>query len=447
MSSRGVTDQVLSWLLPFGDTDVPSVPRTDHGCPVLGWAASGGMALTGHRDLAPLASPAPAYAALAAAGDLIAALTGRLGVPVRLDPGAVLAGRAALQGLTRQGPISVGGATRLLRCDDGWCAVSLARADDVELVPAILSRADVGDAWAELASMAESSAASEIAEHIQQFGVPAAVLPPEPPRVAAPWRVSPVAPTTAGLRLDGAMVVDLSSLWAGPLCAQILGHAGARIVKVESTRRPDGARSGNGVFYDWLHAGHESVAVDFTTSDGRALLGELIDAADIVIEASRPRALRQLGLAPEQLRHRAGKVWVSLTGYGRDMPTLAAFGDDAAVAGGLVGWHEGEPVFCADAVADPLTGVSAALAVAGSVASGGGHLLDLSMRDVAAAFACAQVPWHGHHPVDGSPGIGWAVRCPHHDRAWPVLPPRAPELTGHAAPIGADNEHVLAALR
>ena len=64
-----------------------------------------------------------------------------------------------------------------------------------------------------------------------------------------------------------------------------------------------------------------------------------------------------------------------------------AFGDDAAVAGGLVGWTEAEPVFCADAIADPLTCVCGALAVARSLAEGGGHLIDLSMRAVAAPFA------------------------------------------------------------
>ena len=47
------------------------------------------------------------------------------------------------------------------------------------------------------------------------------------------------------------------------------------------------------------------------------------------------------------------------------------------------------PVFCADAIADPLAGVCGALAVARSVAAGGGELIDLSMRDVAAAFAAA----------------------------------------------------------
>ena len=64
------------------------------------------------------------------------------------------------------------------------------------------------------------------------------------------------------------LVVDLSSLWAGPLCAQLLGQAGARVVKVESTTRPDGARQGPAGFYDLLHAGQRSVALDLTSPPG-----------------------------------------------------------------------------------------------------------------------------------------------------------------------------------
>ncbi|WUO25361.1 CoA transferase [Streptomyces sp. NBC_00287] len=207
--------------------------------------------------------------------------------------------------------------------------------------------------------------------------------------------------------------------------------------------RPDGARAGNRRFYDWLHAGHESVAVDFTTSEGRGALADLIRAADVIIEASRPRALAQLGLAPERLDHRAGKVWVSITGYGRTHPDRVAFGDDAAVAGGLVGRSaDGEPVFCADAVADPLTGVVAALGAMGALACGGGRLIDVSMRDVAAAFAAVPPAGHGPHPVRAA-AAGAVVECPALGRTQVVLAPPAPAPDGTAATMGADTVRIL----
>ncbi len=86
---------------------------------------------------------------------------------------------------------------------------------------------------------------------------------------------------------------------------------------MESAARPDGARCGNREFFDWLHAGHRSVAVDFRTGEGRAALAALLEVADVVIEASRPRALAALGLAPDMIPPPAGQVWLSITGYGR----------------------------------------------------------------------------------------------------------------------------------
>jgi crotonobetainyl-CoA:carnitine CoA-transferase CaiB-like acyl-CoA transferase len=255
-----------------------------------------------------------------------------------------------------------------------------------------------------------------------------------------------IAEPLAGAGLAGAVVADLSSMWAGPLCARLLGLAGAEVIKVESPARPDGARSGNREFFDWLHAGHRSVVVDFGTRAGRAVLASLLKVADVVIESSRPRALAAAGVAPDMIPHPPGQVWLSVTGYGRSLPGRVAFGDDAAVAGGLVGWAAGEPavpVFCADAVADPLSGACGALAVARSRAAGGGELIDLSMRDVAAAFAAAAP---GHDPHDILPS--GRVACPRSHREQAVLPPRRPSPHGgparHAAELGADTGAVLA---
>ncbi|WP_053753700.1 CoA transferase [Streptomyces sp. MMG1533] len=427
-------ETVRRWLRALGDLAPPPIAP---GCPFLDWAASGGMALTGEADGPPDLSPAPMLSLIGAVRSALS----RLGADI--GPGLLLGGRAGAMNLTRRGRTSAGGASRLLPAADGWLAVTLSRPDDVDLVPAMLGRADVSDHWQDLATAVRAAPAREFAARIRMLGVPAAALPTAPSPVSAPWKVTSIA---APHRTDRPLVVDLSSLWAGPLCAHLLGRAGARVVKVESTRRPDGARSGNRRFYDWLHAGHESVAVDFTSAAGRAALARLVDAADVVIEASRPRALAQLGLAPEHLDHRPGKVWVGITGYGRGRPDRVAFGDDAAVAGGLVGRHEGRPVFCADAIADPLTGLVAALGALGSLAGGGGRLIDVSMRDVAAAFAGAGPGCPGPHPIRTDAAGPVVVECGRTGRSQPVLPPRAPVPGGTAAPPGRDTGPLLAEL-
>jgi hypothetical protein len=430
-------------------------------CPVLGWAASGGMALTGEADGLPTASPAPAFGLLSTAVGELAAVTRAVGVEVRADPGELVAGRAALAGFRRRGRVSAGGSARLLRAADGWCAVNLSRDDDVVAVPAIVGALGLDgaeDAWGALEAAALGTRAEALAAAAQLLGVPAAALPSVVSGAGEsgawpPERVGRIAAPSAGGRLAGAVVVDLSSMWAGPLCARLLGLAGADVIKVETPGRPDGARAGERRFFDWLHGGHRSVVLDFRSESGRRALGALIAAADVVIEASRPRALAQLGLAPEMIPHREGQVWLSITGYGRGDPAvseLVAFGDDAAVAGGLVGWTGAGPVFCADAIADPLTGLCGALAVARSVARGGGELIDLSMREVATVFAAAAVD-HGPHSVrpagaGGADGADAIVTCAALGREQAVLPPRSPVVAGDAAEIGADTGAVLAAL-
>jgi hypothetical protein len=444
-------------------------------CPVLGWAASGGMALTGYADGAPAASPAPAFGLLASLAGELAAVTRATGVEVRADPGELVAGRAALAGFRRRGQVSAGGSARLLRAADGWCAVNLSRDDDVAAVPAIIGALGVSGrgadgVWGELEAAALGTRAEVLAETAQLLGVPAGALPsaarpaagvsgPGPGGGWWPGRSGRIASPSAGTRLAGAVVVDLSSMWAGPLCARLLGLAGADVIKVEAASRPDGARAGERRFFDWLHAGHRSVVLDFRAASGRRALAALLATADVVIEASRPRALAQLGLAPEMLPHRDGQVWLSITGYGRGDGAMAqrvAFGDDAAVAGGLVGWvgggsagrgwGVGEPVFCADAIADPLTGVCGALAVARSVAAGGGQLIDLAMRDVAAGFAAAPAVDHGPHSVAlvGAGGGDAVVTCAALGLEQAVRPPRPPVVSGAAAEIGADTADVLA---
>ena len=99
------------------------------------WAASGLLALTGWPDRPPLSGPAVVADRLAALAQVIEVLTdGRVAV----DGPALAAERAAVRGLTRGGRTSPGGACRLVPTADGWLAVNLPRASDLDLLPAWL---------------------------------------------------------------------------------------------------------------------------------------------------------------------------------------------------------------------------------------------------------------------------------------------------------------------
>jgi crotonobetainyl-CoA:carnitine CoA-transferase CaiB-like acyl-CoA transferase len=424
----------------------PEPPGAD---PVADWARSGVVALTGRADGPPLVPPGRAASVAGELAAEFAALTG-----VRINGPRLLSERAAFTGHRRRGAVSAGGACRLLPTADGWAAVSCARPDDPALLGALISQ-DVGDdPWPALIRWLTEHTGAELAERAALLGVAAAPvsrLDAVPAPAAAPTSVPAVVPPVpaAPRPLAGALVADFSALWAGPLCAHLLGLAGARVVKVETPWRPDGARRGDAGFYDLLHAGHRSVVLDPQTSAGRDAMAALADAADIVIEASRPRALARFGLDADAAAAR-GTTWVSITAYGRAADRVG-FGDDVAAGSGLVAMDgDGQPLFCGDAIADPLTGLTAAVQAARAHAARAhaarahaartGALLDIAMSGVVAATL------EGDHmtrsPAARRDTDGWVV-----DTAAgpvPVAAPRRRRVPGKAPDPG---EHTAGVLR
>jgi hypothetical protein len=375
------------------------------------WAASGLACLTGPSDGQPDFSRAAALVeARRVTGDIAGLLR------VELDAATMLAGRAAIMNFNRRGRISAGGATRLLGTADGWCALALPRADDIAALPALMEvDAVTGDAWTVLSRWAATCSTEIVVTRAQLLDIAAAALGEA---VAAPPVVRRCGGSTEPRQADGLLVADLSSLWAGPLCAQLLARAGAVVVKVESPSRPDGTRRGEPAFFDWMNSGKLSYAVDFD-SDSDALC-RLLAAADIVIEGSRPAALRRRRLSAENLPGKPGRIWLRISGY-RDQSHRPAFGDDAAVAGGLVGVAADGPVFCGDAIADPLSGLEGVRAVGESLRRGGGEVIDVSMAQVAARYAA----------LPQSSGCAASADRP---QPPPVVPP--------ASALGADNAAV-----
>jgi hypothetical protein len=378
------------------------------------WATSGLAALTGRPDGPPDGSRA---AVLARAREVAVQLNASCGVVV--DTAELLTGRAAMLGLTRRGRISAGGATRLIKARDGWCALTLSRAADIAAVPALLEADDAAEYWPAIERWAPDRDAADIAERARLLGLPVGEL--------GETRSAPPVVTMLGERAEhrgyaGLLVADLSSMWAGPLCGQLLARAGATVVKVESHARPDGTRSGDRRFFDWMNSGKMCYAADFDEPDE---LRELLANADVVIESSRPAALVRRGLGPADVPARGGRVWLRVTGHGGqgESADWAGFGDDAAVSGGLVG---AGPVFCGDAIADPLTGLQAAVEVAESLRRGGGELVEISLAAVAASYA--ELPTTGVELDEAAP---------------PAVPRDAPR----AGDLGADNGRVADLIR
>lgn len=374
------------------------------------WGSSGLAYLTGLPDGPPDFSRANV---LTHAQRVAAAVAERLGITV--DAAGLLAGRAALLGLSRGGRVSAGGATRLLAAADGWCAITLSRPDDAAAVPALVHADEVaGDPWPTVGRWAATRSVAAVIERAGLLDIPAAGLGEA---AATAPRIRPRGVRGPARGVTGLLVADLSSMWAGPLCGQLLARAGATVVKVESPGRPDGTRAGNRAFFDWMNGEKLSYCLDFDRHTDE--LRELLAVADVVIEGSRPAALARRRLGPEHVEPGQGRIWLRIKGF---TDSRSAFGDDAAVGGGLVGAAHDGPVFCGDAIADPLTGLEATRVLAESLGRGGGELIEVSMAGVAAGYAAL--------PTQASV------------LNRPAPPPPVPPPSRPAAPLGADNEAV-----
>jgi crotonobetainyl-CoA:carnitine CoA-transferase CaiB-like acyl-CoA transferase len=404
------------------------------------WATSGMMSLAGRADGPTLDPPEALIVGARAFADEISIRSSRMGRRVLVDPLSVMAERAALTGLRQRGAVSCGGTTRLMRCDDGWIAASMSRPTDWDLVAALLefaSPVQFGD-WAALEAGVADLSGGDLRSRSELLGIPLAVLGerrasaegcPGSPGMVPGIRFRRIRSTSGASDCQELVVADLSALWAGPLVGRLLRLSGANVVKIESMSRVDGARQGSPAFYELLNGSKASVALDFGTEDGRRQLRQIVSQADVVITASRPRALEQLGLDAESLiLNERTKVWLMISGYGHaeNSRNRVAFGDDAAVAGGLVVWDELGPCFCGDAIADPLTGLAASAAVFSALESDGEWIIEASMADIAGGLTGPALSVDGLQPA-------------------PPFTSRSPSKPS-ASTLGADTARVLAEL-
>lgn len=317
----------------------------------------------------------------------LAQRSAELGTRVEIDAAALL-DRSADGVRATPGIASANGSCRLVATLDGWIAINLARESDRSALPAWIGPHDESAAWAAIEVAAAGRASEEMVREARLLGLPVANVG-EVHAPSADARL--VMRGTPNLRRRTLDVVDLTSMWAGPLCGDFLAQMGARVTKIESRARPDGVRLGSPALHARLNARKLQVVIDFAAKPRLAWLRDRILTADIILTSARPRAFAQLGITPELMfAANPGLIWVAVSGYGwtGDNADRTAFGDDAAAAGGLVDWTpEGEPRFHGDAIADPLTGVAAVVGALRALEQGGGILVDAALAMVAAGVA------------------------------------------------------------
>jgi crotonobetainyl-CoA:carnitine CoA-transferase CaiB-like acyl-CoA transferase len=200
----------------------------------------------------------------------------------------------------------------------------------------------------------------------------------------------------SALPLADIRVLDISTLFAGPYAAQLLGDFGADIVKVE---HPSGdplrgyGHSHQGVPLAWkvVNRNKKGVVLDLQdNTDQERFLG-LAAQADVVIENFRPGTLERWGLGPDVLHERNPRLVITrVTGFGQDGPYArrAGFGSLAEAMSGLAamsGEPEGPPQLPAFPMADAFAGVQAAYATLIAVHArdliGEGQVVDISITE------------------------------------------------------------------
>jgi formyl-CoA transferase len=128
------------------------------------------------------------------------------------------------------------------------------------------------------------------------------------------------------LPLAGLLVVSLEQAVAAPMCSCRLADAGARVIKIE---RPEGdfARGyddlvhGESAYFVWLNRGKESLVLDLTKPEDKALLEAMCAKADVFIQNLKPGAVARLGFALPRLRRDHPRlITCSVSGYGETGP-------------------------------------------------------------------------------------------------------------------------------
>ena len=204
------------------------------------------------------------------------------------------------------------------------------------------------------------------------------------------------------LPLQGLRVLDASRVLAGPFCGQVLGDLGAEVIKLERPGQGDDTRGWGPPFAGPLSAyflscnrNKKSITLDIARPEGDAILHQLLDQCDVLIENFRTDTAGHMGLLPETLLERHPRlVACSITGYGRTGPWKDVPGYDFAIQAisglmAITGPVEGPPSKVGVALTDVLTGLYAGLTILACLRareqSGHGYAIDLSLLDCAVA--------------------------------------------------------------
>lgn len=208
------------------------------------------------------------------------------------------------------------------------------------------------------------------------------------------------------LPLSGIRVLDLTRVAAGPFCTMILGDFGADVVKLEGLPDGDLLRSfgpfhdGEGTYFLSVNRNKRSVALNFRTDEGRALLRELALTADVIVENFKPGVAAQMGLDWDELRSaKPALIFASISGFGSSGPYGEWPGVDQIAQGmsgymSVTGTNESGPTRVGIPIGDLTAGMWAAIGILAALhqrqRSGQGDRVETSLLSSLLGLLCVQ---------------------------------------------------------
>lgn len=198
--------------------------------------------------------------------------------------------------------------------------------------------------------------------------------------------------------LEGVRVLDLSRVFAGPLCGQVLADFGADVIKVEHPGRGDdtrdwGMRIGKTetTYYNSMNRNKRSITVDLQTPEGVKIIRDLLPQCDVVVQNFKTGGAEKLGLGYEQLKAiKPDLIYCSVAGYDSSGPEAKRPGYDLVIQGeaGLMainGEASQPPLKFGVAAVDMMTGMYAAQAVLAALfrreRTGKGRHIEMALYD------------------------------------------------------------------
>ncbi|MEU5277548.1 CoA transferase [Streptomyces asoensis] len=210
--------------------------------------------------------------------------------------------------------------------------------------------------------------------------------------------------------LHGIRVLDLATLFAGPLAATMLGDFGAEVIKVEHPTRPDPSRGhgpskdGVGLWWKILGRNKRTITLDLSRPGGRATLLRLVRTADVVIENFRPGTLEKWDLGWDTLSAANPRlVLTRVTAFGQFGPYAhrPGFGTLAEAMSGfaaITGEPDASPTLPPFGLADSIAGLATAYAVmtalAGRERTGEGQVVDMAIIEPILTVLGPQPLWY-----------------------------------------------------